>query len=301
MIPSYGSERIDRVEDGDITLYSVTSILNALNDGDGLVWWASREAAKWAVEHQDAWAPLAAEVPGKAVNVIADAHRETSDLAKNRGNAVHDLLETYAIQGTRPDPICAFEDGTRFDGTPYLDSFDRWAQAAQPSYEAAEMTVYSPRYGYAGTLDAVVTIDGVRFVMDYKSKDCGYDRDGRPVKPRPASAALQVCAYARAEMAAVFRARRLEQKFSPRLYALSPDEQARAVPVPEVDAGLIVMVSPELTMAYPMRIDDQVFRSFLYAIEAYRWVKHTSKTVMGGPLLVEEVNGAHHRTPAAST
>lgn len=295
-IDSFGATVVDNAEPGDLTLYSVTSILNALNDGDGLVWWAAREAATWAVEHQAAWVPLAEEARHKAVRVIADAHRESSERAMHRGSAVHDLLEQWVLSGQRPDARVEQEDGTVFDATDYLDSFDRWARAAQPQFEAAEMTVFSPRYGYAGTLDAIAVIDGVRFMIDYKTKADGFDRDGRPVKPRPASVALQLAAYAHAELAAVFRARRLEQKFRPRLYCLSPDEQARAIEVPAVDAGLAVMVTPQHTMAYPVRVDDEVFRAYLYAIEAYRWVKHTSKGVMGAPLLLKEVpDDADHR------
>jgi hypothetical protein len=54
--------------------------------------------------------------------------------------------------------------------------------------------------------------------------------------------------------------------------------------MPAVDAGLAVMVTPDHCKSYPVRIDDPVFDAFLYAIEAYRWVRHTSRAVMGAPL-----------------
>jgi len=106
--------------------------------------------------------------------------------------------------------------------------------------------------------------------------------------------ALQLVAYARAELVATYRARRLEQAFKPRLYALSAAEQALAVPVPEVDAGLAVMVTPEHTMAYPLRLDDGVWRAFLHTVEAYRWTKHSSRSVMGQALDLKEAAHADH-------
>jgi hypothetical protein len=288
--PSWGAEVIDRPDPGDLTLYSVTSILNVLSDGDGLTWWAARQAAERAIDDQ-AWRHMPNR--DEQVAYIAKAHDRASDIAKARGSAIHDRLEEWAHTGTRP-PATVTRDGVTFDTTPWLDSFGDWLERAQPTYELAEAVVYSPTYGYAGTLDAIMVVDGVRFVADYKTKADSYTKAGKPHRPYPYQVALQLVAYARAELVATYRARRLEQAFKPRLYALSAAEQALAVAVPEVDAGLAIMVTPEHTLAYPLRLDDGVWRAWLHTIESYRWTKHDSRAVMGPALELKEAARADH-------
>jgi len=70
------------------------------------------------------------------------------------------------------------------------------------------------------------------------------------------------------------------EKFRRRYYLLSETERAAAEPVPEVDGGLVIQITPESCEAYPMRCDEEVHRAFLYVTEAFRWVEQTSKTAM---------------------
>lgn len=92
-----------------------------------------------------------------------------------------------------------------------------------------------------------------------------------------------LAAYRYAEMAAVWRPRRMEQ-FRRRYYLLGEAEKAMAVPVPEVDAGLVIHITPEHCDAYPVDCDQSVHRAFLFVLEAARWQFQTSKTVIGLPL-----------------
>lgn len=273
----------------DRLLYSVTSILNVIGESDGLVWWARRGVAEVAIDTQSQWRPHVDAGDRKAaVDFLANAHNRQNDEDKDRGSKLHDLLLQWTLDGARPacdDPALAA----------YLDHFDRWLDDYQPEFEAAELTVYHPGYGYAGTLDAIAVVDGLRCVVDWKTKERAFDARGKPATPFAAQAVLQINAYARCELAAAFRARRHEPRFSPRLYALSPDEQARAVELPHVDAGLLVMLTPEHCTAYPCRLGQDIFRSFLHAIEVYRWVKHVSASTMGPPLLPPGGDRADHR------
>jgi hypothetical protein len=56
------------------------------------------------------------------------------------------------------------------------------------------------------------------------------------------------------------------------------------VPIPEVDTGLVIHITPEHCHAYPMRCDEDVHAAFLYLLEGFRWVDFTAKDVMGEPL-----------------
>jgi hypothetical protein len=144
--------------------------------------------------------------------------------------------------------------------------------------------VYSPTYGYAGQSDAFLTIDGVRFIADYKSTRKPRDGRGQPKTPYPEQVGIQLAAYRNAEYAAVWRPRRFEQ-WRRRYYLLGPTERELAVPVPQVDTGLVIQITPEACEAYPIRCDEEVHEAFLFTLEAFRWVSETSKKVMGKPLV----------------
>ena len=58
-----------------------------------------------------------------------------------------------------------------------------------------------------------------------------------------------------------------------------------AVPVPEVDGGLCIHVTPMHCHAYPVACGPAVHEAFLYCLEAARWSFETSKAVIG-PRLV---------------
>lgn len=265
----------------DIRMWSVTTIIGAL-DKPALVYWAAEETAKAAVNEMDAWQGLADRDAADAVDWLKRARFRRpvgQRTAAELGTAVHEACEQYALSGIAPE----LDDEVR----PFFEQFDRWLQQFQPSFEATEVTVYSPTYGYAGTLDAILTIDGVRFLVDYKTTRKETDSRGKATGPYPEQVALQLAAYRHAECAAVWRPRRFEQ-YRRRYYLLGPSERERAVPVPEVDTGLVLHLTPGHAMAYPMRCDAPVHDAFLHTLEAHRWVNEASKHVMGDPLLVPD-------------
>ena len=75
------------------------------------------------------------------------------------------------------------------------------------------------------------------------------------------------------------------ERFRRRYYLLGPTEIAAAVPIPEVDHGLALKITPEAAVAYPIECGPEVYDAFLYVCEAARWQFETSKTVIGAPLV----------------
>lgn len=269
---------VPKPEQDDLRLWSVTTIIGVL-DKPALLYWASEQAALAAVAQAD-YLPQRIEAEGRAgvVKSLRDARfQKPKDgrTAADLGTAVHAAIEEYAITGKLPSVDAEVQ--------PYLDSFDVWAQRFQPAYDAAEFTVYSPTYGYAGTCDGVFTVDGVRFIVDYKSSAKSFDARGNPATVYP-EIALQLAGYRYAEFAAAWRPRRYEQ-FRRRYYLLGPGEIASQVPVPTVDAGLGVKITPAHTTAYPVRCDEAVHTAFLYVLEAARWQFEMSKGVIGEALV----------------
>lgn len=289
---------VDQADADDLTLWSVTTVIGVL-DKPALLYWAAEQTANAAIDNQATWQGMLEEQSREdAVKWLRDARfRRPRDRLSDTalGAVVHTVCETYALTGTKPDKefiteLIVREGGPKIDidnevhtvGT-MLNQFDGWLHRFQPSYQATEVCVYSPTYGYAGQADAFMTIDGVRFIVDYKSSRKARDARGKLKTPYPESVGLQLAAYRQAEFAAVWRPRRTE-KWKRRYYLLGPAERELAVPVPEVDTGLVIQITPEHCESHPIRCDDEVHMSFLYAIEMFRWVQETSKKVMSDPL-----------------
>lgn len=290
---------VTQAGDGDLRLWSVTTIIGAL-DKPALLYWAAEQAALAAVRIASTLPDrIVQEGEAEVVKWLRDARfRRPKGILSNAslGTVAHQCCEEYALTGTRPDrgriaEILRIEGGARFDGvdaeTPVvekmLDQFDGWLQRFQPAFQATEVVVYHPTYGYAGCSDAFLTIDGVRLIVDYKTSREGFDKEGRPKTPY-AEAALQLAAYRYAEFAAVWRPRRIE-KFRRRYYLLSDAERERAVPVPEVDGGAVIHLTPDHCEIFPVRCDQRVHEAFLYVQEASRWLNTTSKDVVGMPMV----------------
>ena len=274
----------------DEAYWSVTTILGAL-DKPALMYWAAEQAALAAVHNESTWRGMLADddprcehtdaATCQALKWLRDARfrkpkgmRSATDL----GTAVHEACEQYALTGTRPE----VDDEVR----PFLERFDDWLGRFGPVYQATEVAVFHPELGYAGTADGFLAIDGVRYIFDIKSTRKALDSAGKPSQPYPEQVGLQLAAYRWARYAAVWRPRRAE-KFRRRYYLLSPDERAAAVPVPEVDTGLVIHITPEACEAFPIVCDEPVFESYLAVQDAARWLFQDSRRVMGEQLVPE--------------
>lgn len=276
---------VDQPADTDQRLWSVTTIIKLSSGNDGLVEWAARETAKAAVQSLKTVETMVSDSgPDAAVEWLRSARYRALQgqrTATELGTAVHHACETYVLTGTRPqvDPEVA----------PFLDRFEDWCERFGPEYEAAEMTVYNPAYDYAGTLDGIVKIGGQAVLIDYKTSREDTDAKGQPRKPWP-DVALQLAAYRHAEFAGLWKTRRYEQ-FRRRYYLLGADEQADAVPIPQVDGGLCLYITPQRCEVYPVRCDEAVFQHFLYAVERARWTE-LARTALGDPIpALQEVAG----------
>lgn len=161
---------------------SVTTILSrGVPDSWGMRQWRHRQIATAAVE---ASATLHADVQQLGPDAVIGALMQTP-WAKRRdaasmGTTIHDLAESI-ILGTPLPTIQPAHQG-------YVDGFRRFLDDWHPEYLAVEAPVFSPAQGYAGTLDAIVVLDGMPCVLDYKT--------GASVYPE---AGLQLAAYAMAD------------------------------------------------------------------------------------------------------
>lgn len=295
-LPRLGQEPVDvsTPDEADERLWGVTSLLNALSKG-GLTYWLEERCAATAVDRlEDVQRRLVHEGRESAIKYVMDHRDDGQGLlsAADMGSIFHGLVQQYALDRVRPVPPRthrmrgrqhAIKSSDRMLIGAMVDQWERFVDEYAPSFEAAEVAVFAPTYGYAGTLDAIVTIDGRRLVLDYKTSRETYTKQGKLRGPYP-EVALQLAAYRHAELAAVWRARRYEHQRR-RYYLLNEAERAMAVPVPEVDGGIAVYVTPETYAVHPVKCGPEVFKTFLHVSQVARWQFLTGRHAVGAPMI----------------
>jgi len=118
---------------------NVSTILGTLSKGDALLHWA--------------------------VNLTRDGQdwQEVRDEAAKRGTGAHSLLLSVLTKG-RLALADLPEDHRAFGQAAF-----RWVRARDPKVDLIECMVACPEHGYAGRLDLIAQIDGIRTLTDWKS------------------------------------------------------------------------------------------------------------------------------------
>lgn len=300
-LPRHGEpvEDIKKADPTDLRHWSTTTIIGVL-DKPALVYWAANETAKAAVNNVAAWRAIAeSDGPEEAEKWIAGARFRGGKgqlTAASLGTSMHAACEEFVLTGARPDDTqlaqivasngklnaAAVTSEVAVMNT-MLDRFSEFLDRFQPVYQASEVTVFHPDFAYAGTADGFFTIDGMRLIFDIKTTREPRDGQGNLKSPYP-EVALQLASYRWASLAAVWRPRRV-MEFRRRYYVLSSSERELAVPVPEVDGGAVVHITPEHCELFPVRCDEAIFERFLHVIEVARWKFEMEQHVIGAPLV----------------
>lgn len=163
---------------------------------------------------------------GGVHDTLKSIDRSGSDEAKQRGTDLHGVAESK-LRG-QPGVLLPHSPGVRW--MPALDAF---FDAYQPTLVAAEVVAINRElngYGYGGTFDAVVEIDGALYLVDWKTRGEDSAHGAYPEE------AAQIAAYATAD------------------YIIVDDGQGGAVRqrMPELAGGLIVSIKPDGYQAFPV-------------------------------------------------
>lgn len=197
-----------------------------------------------------------------AVKWLAGAPYRERERKADVGSAVHAQIEAIILGRPRPEPGPGV--------APYIAQFEAFCAATSPEWEASEGTVYSDRESYAGTLDWIATFRGDvarrlrpdgQFVGEPTVRVLGDTKTGKAIYPE---VALQLAAYRHAD------------------YVGLPD--GTDAPLPSIDAGAALHLTPDSWALVPVRCDEAIFRRFLFTREVFRWVEEESKTVLGQPI-----------------
>lgn len=83
--------------------------------------------------------------------------------ARNRGTAVHEYCEEFALVGEIE------EDTIESEYLPYVAYFIEWWRTYRPKVLFTEKRLFCAELGYCGTLDLLCEIDGEIVLIDYKA------------------------------------------------------------------------------------------------------------------------------------
>ena len=170
-----------RVEGYEDLFPSVTTVLKVISK-PALIRWSrdvALESVRAALSHETGSMTLV--TPDWIEQIISDARRrpdEQRDQAADFGSQAHLLIDEI-IQGKEPE--------IPQNMVPVVTGFEKWRQDAGLQITVTEKMVYSAKYGYAGSMDAVAYRGSRLVALDWKTSNGLYPEN-----------ALQVAAYAKA-------------------------------------------------------------------------------------------------------
>jgi hypothetical protein len=219
---------------------SVTAILSGGVPKPFLPRWAAKAAAEYAISHLDHLRLLPA---GQAIREVKQAPWATRDAAADLGDLIHAAVEAHATGRPRPQLPPHAE--------PYLSGFDRFLADHSPVFLAAEQTVYSRRYGYAGTFDLLATLPGHGLtLLDVKT--------GNRIYPE---GCLQLAAYAAADF-------------------IGQPDTITEQPLPAIAAGAVLHLRAGGYQLLPVPIGWAVLEAFLAALAVFRFTTDLAPTLL---------------------
>lgn len=222
---------------------SVTSIIDML-PAPFLRQWNSKVTANAAVDNIEYVNELImAKKQEKAKMWLKAAPERELSIAADTGDRVH-----KAIENRIADPSAPYDH----DIEPFIRNFDLFCVEYEPEWLHVEKSVFSVTHLYAGSFDAIARIRDKVTLLDFKTTRSGIS----------AKVALQLAAYSRADV------------------MFDGDVE---VPMPQVDQAAALWLRPEKWGVFPLRIDEDIFETFLALRRTFEWEARQSKTAMLAP------------------
>lgn len=207
-----------------------------------------KKAAGYAAENRERLAALTEDEVFKLVSNPPNKDDEPSAI----GDLVHKWCEEYIVSGGIGPPaedVRAAHNTARWMYETWLKFVERY----KPQFTGSEFTVWSNRYGYAGTGDFSAYINGRHVLVDIKTGKAAY-----------AEVAMQLAAIARAD------------------FVLTPD--GTESPVPQYDAYAVLHLRPRGARLHPVVNIEEAFQAFLGLKQVFDWnVRYAPYSVVAAP------------------
>lgn len=153
----------------------VTTVLRALSN-DGIVQWSVDQTAHYAVDNIDQLLNRTKEQGFNFLRYYPKRKVDFDDPSVDIHNAYEGVLNDLADIGTLIHDAVAYElvgefgpDFTRDEQVEAFEAFLDWLAEHEVEVVLVEATVFNPEFGYAGTLDYFLRIDGELWLLDGKS------------------------------------------------------------------------------------------------------------------------------------
>lgn len=168
------------LEDGT-ELPSVTTILGVIGKPALVNWAASTERALVMDAAADLYQDVAKTPPMSRPTYVSTldrrigtvkAHKRENEKATEIGGQAHKLIE-WSIRKAMGQTVGA-EPRVRDEAMHAYLRFEEWARDHNVTPLMTEQTVWSRTHRYAGTLDLVADVDGVRTLIDFKTSKSIY-------------------------------------------------------------------------------------------------------------------------------
>ena len=257
---------------------SVTTVLKNMNK-PALIQWAVDQTAAFAVANIDGLLSRTEEQgwgmlrwywnrdPLKGEVDIRNFYNGVRDDAAELGTMIHEWIAADHGVGNYPDVSNAPEFFWQM-----VTVWNEWLSQHEVEPVASEATVWSHQHGYAGTLDGIWVVDGVRYLVDVKSSRNIFDEHRMQLSALGAADALMV--------------------------EVEPDKWIDA-PMPEFDAYAILHIRPqdsdkdgnvmqpycrlEVLDKEEMPVHFEAFKGLLQVSEAQRGLKEMRKRIQETP------------------
>ena len=206
--------------------------------------WTGKMVAEFALDHADEISKLDRT---DALRLLKGAPFSKRDDAGDRGTAVHNAIEAHI----KNDPL---PDGMNEDELSCANAAKTFLEARGSKLLGAELTVFNTTHGYAGTLDLWDSLDGVPWILDWKTSKTIYNEH-----------AVQQTAYQNSEFAIVNKTVVEKSKGEEWVGKVIPWGREMAEQLG------IVHVEPTGCTLYPILDPDKLWTIFRAAAHIKKW------------------------------
>lgn len=145
-------------------LISVTSATGMLDKSRPLLNWSAGLTQEYLLDRLQKGESIDEAVICSAVN----QYNEKRDSAADTGTKIHEWIEKYLADNNQPTP----EDQEVAQG---VIAFLDWIDKHKVKFHESEKMVYSKKHDYIGRFDAIATVNGERYLVDFKSSKGVYN------------------------------------------------------------------------------------------------------------------------------
>jgi hypothetical protein len=153
-------------------VFGVTSITGIL-DKPALLYWVNNTDCEYLDKALKPGMMIDELSKSAIISGMKGLFRKKSGEAADIGTMVHDYLEKYLNAGINGETLPEMPINPHIRAA--IKAFLGWTKENKVKFIAAERKVYSKKYKYAGTLDALGYVNGKLSIIDFKTSSGIYD------------------------------------------------------------------------------------------------------------------------------